>query len=177
MPPTWIWCGIAYWSAMVKTRGGGSNCPHGNCWPWLFWDDSWVASISCFWHIFSNLVWLSNKTHTHMRAHLLAHICLHIELLGLYMPGPLYRQVASKQPRGVQPRLYTAWQVPPADHSLPAEPLWLFQFIFGVDVTLFFLHWNYEEWSYRGRKKGFGFVVFEYYFFFFKKRDRLESMF
>lgn len=37
-----------------------------------------------------------------MRPHLLAHICLHIELLGLYMLGPLYRQVASKQPHGGQ---------------------------------------------------------------------------
>lgn len=54
------------------------------------------------------------------------------------MPGPLYRQVASKQPRGGKPWLYAAWQVPPADHSLPAEPLWLSKFIFGFDVTFFF---------------------------------------
>lgn len=68
------------------------------------------------------------KTHAHMRTHLLAHICFHIELLGLYMP--IYGQVAFKPPCGAQPWLYTAWQVQPADHGLPAESLWLFQFFF-----------------------------------------------
>lgn len=131
-----------------------------------------AASDTSFRILFDTV---TKHTRACKHTHLLAHICLHIELLGLYMPGPLYRQVASSPAEGsrdcIQPDKYhpptTASQLSLCDCSnLFLDLMWLFFFFFCAGTRR-------HEATGAGRKEKIWFVAF--WLLLFKKRSSSES--